>query len=140
MPSIESHAAAVHDPTAPLASFTALFDNRTWPPDPVASLRRLLDVSVAALGASGGAVSLGGTSVAQSGAGVSEASLAVEAGGGAARVSITIGPRPGGRPYTDDDRRALEPAVEAVARALAASHPRTVAPSGALAAEHADRS
>lgn len=111
----------VPDPMAPLAQLADLFDTRVWAPDATASLRRLLDVSVAAFGASGGSISLAGISMAQSGGGAFEAELTAAAGDGATRVAIAMGPRPNGQPYTDADRRVLEPAIEAVARALAGS-------------------
>ena len=111
----------VRDPTAPLAQLAVRFDTRVWLADPTTSIRRLLDVSVRGFGASGGSISLAGTVIATLGEGTLEGALEATAGEGANRVAIAIGPRSNGQPYTDVDRRILEPAVAALARALAGS-------------------
>ena len=111
----------VRDPTAPLAQLAVRFDTRVWLADPTTSIRRLLDVSVRGFGASGGSISLAGTEMATLGEGTLEGALEATAGEGANRVAIAIGPRSNGQPYTDVDRRILEPAVAALARALAGS-------------------
>ena len=111
----------VRDPTAPLAQLAVRFDTRVWLADPTTSIRRLLDVSVRGFGASGGSISLAGTVIATLGEGTLEGALEATAGEGANRVALAIGPRSNGQPYTDVDRRILEPAVAALARALAGS-------------------
>jgi hypothetical protein len=110
----------VRDPTAVLAEFVDALRARMWPVQRAAALRHLLDVGMAALGATSGEVTMGAVPVAHSGNEGVEPEIVVAAGEGTDRIVLSIGPRPAGPPYVERDRAALAQAVEALAMALAA--------------------
>ena len=121
--SVDRRFKEVRDPSAPLAEFVDALERRMWRVEPAAALRRLLEVATAALGASGGEVTLGGVSVGElavtdTGANSVEPQMVVASGEGSERVALSIGPRPDGPPYAERDRTAVTRAVEAMARNL----------------------
>jgi hypothetical protein len=109
----------VRDPRAPLAKFVSTIENGLWRLEPEAVLRRLLHVTASALGASTASVARGDAPVSHVGEGSFDPALLATAGEGAARVTVAVGPRPEGTPFTERDRVAVQSAVAAVAEALA---------------------
>ncbi|MGH2406750.1 MAG: hypothetical protein ACRDF7_01560 [Candidatus Limnocylindrales bacterium] len=109
----------VGDPRVRLAEFVATIETGIWRLEPDAVLRRLLEVSAAALGAPKASVVHGERVVASVGSGAFEPALMATAGDGPARVSVSVGARAEGAPYVERDRVALESAVAVVAEALA---------------------
>jgi hypothetical protein len=115
---VDRHFKEVRDPTAPLAAFVDQLREGIWRLEPDLALHRLLAVAIDSLAASGGAVELGGRSVARTGSPVEGAGLEVAAGTGSGRIALAVGPRSAGAPYEARDRAALDAAVGAVADAL----------------------
>jgi hypothetical protein len=109
----------IGDPTAPLAAFVDRVRDGVWRLDPMLVVRRLLEVAVDSLAASGGTAELDGRPVSRVGLGDQAPALTSTAGAGTARISLVVGPRLAGVPYEDRDRAALDAAVDAVAGVLA---------------------
>ncbi len=115
---VDRHFKEPRDPRAQLAEFATLLESRLWRPDPEAVARRMLVIAVDALGASGGSISVGDLPPSRVGEEPAEPTITAWAGDGIGRVVISVGARPAGPLYSDQDRTALESTLRTVAAAI----------------------
>jgi hypothetical protein len=116
---VDRHFKEIPDPARQLGSFATQLQARLFPVDPHEVTRSLLQEAVIAFGATGGAIALDGDSGHATRGWNGQAHLRVPLRSGEARLGLlSLGARRDGADYTDRDRRLLQEAARAAARAI----------------------